>query len=240
MVSHRLEVRAGAPAGEPMIDNLGIVYIVLNVLWTTVVLAGSAALWYYRRHECIRKRNAGLIIAAVLCLQIYWSLNMIMYPLNGAYPCDLNYWIMSIYFPLGTALYQLQNVQLLSVSARQRDLRRQPFTRSDRLTSRHFQFWKYGSSWNQMTLLSRIYFGISVCVVTQVIFEIASLNTFQSALTVLQSRSSCRSSYSLCRQSLCPLGSPVMPNRVLPVLKAGNGKVQPLITLQKTSLIPAL
>ena len=163
-----LESRNSAPAGTPTLDNLGIVYVVLNVFWTAVVLIGSAALWQFRRHECISKRHVGLTIAAVLCLQIYWSLNMIMYPLNGAYPCDLNYWIMSIYFPLGVALFQLQNVQLLSVSARQKDLRRQPFRRSDRLTVHHLQFWRYHVSWNQMTLLSKIYFGISVSVVTQV------------------------------------------------------------------------
>ena len=168
MAVHSLELRAAPEPNTPMLDNLGIVYIVLNVLWTSVVLAGSAVLWHYRHHERIRKRNAGLTVAAVLCLQVYWALNMIMYPLNGAYPCDLNFWVMSIYFPLGTALFQLQNVQLLSVSARQRDLNRQPFRRSDRLTSRHFHFWRYGSSWNQMTLLSRIYLGVSVCVVTQV------------------------------------------------------------------------
>ena len=160
--------RSRAPTGTPSLDNLAIVYVVLNVLWTVVVLAASAALWLCRRHESIRKRNVGLTIAAVLCLQVYWAVNMMIYPLNGAYPCDLNFWVMSIYFPLGTALFQLQNVQLLSVSARQRDLNRQPFRRSDRLTSRHFHFWRYGSSWNQMTLLSRIYLGVSVCVVTQV------------------------------------------------------------------------
>lgn len=153
------------------INHLAIVYIVLNVVWTVTVLAGSIILWRFRRHESIRKRNAGLTIAAVWVLQIYWAMNMIMYPLNGAYPCDLNYWVMSIYFPLGIALFQLQNVQLLSVSARQRDLRRQPFRRSNRLTLDHLKFWSYGSTWRKMTLLSRIYFFISTCIATQVILS---------------------------------------------------------------------
>lgn len=168
MVAHRLGLRAARVPGKPMLDGLTIMYIVLTVVWTSVVLAASAVLWYFRHHESIRKRNAGLTVAAVLCLHIYWCLNMLIYPLNGTYPCRLNYWVMSIYFPLGTALFQLQNVQLLSVSARQRDLSRQPFKKSDRLTGRHFQFWRYRTSWSQMTLLSRIYLGISVCVVTQV------------------------------------------------------------------------
>lgn len=179
-MDHRLASRAAPEVGQPMVDNLGIVYIVLNVIWTLVVLSGSGALWYYRRCERIRKRNAGLTIAAVLCLQVYWFLNMIMYPLHGAYPCDLNFWVMSIYFPLGTALFQLQNVQLLSVSARQRDLSRQPFKRSDKLTIRHFQFWRYGSSWHQLTLLSRIYVGVTVCVITQVDTNSCSTHFVQS------------------------------------------------------------
>lgn len=170
-----LEPRKEAPVGTPRIDNLAIIYVVLNVFWTTVVLAASVALWQLRRYECLRKRNVALSIAAVLLLQVYWAVNMVIYPLNGTYPCDLNYWVMSIYFPLGIALFQLQNVQLLSVSARQRELRRQPFKQSDRLTIQHLQFWRYHQSWKQMTLLSKIYFGISVCVVTQVSSHLQSM-----------------------------------------------------------------
>lgn len=91
-----LKPRDKVPFGTPVLDNLSIVYIVLNVFWTAVILVASLALWYLRRHESIGKRNVGLTIAAALCLQVYWSLNMIVYPLHGAYPCDLNYWIMSI------------------------------------------------------------------------------------------------------------------------------------------------
>ena len=167
-----------------MLDNLGVVYIVLNVLWTTVVLAGSATLWHFRHHECIRKRNSGFSVAAVLVLQVYWCTNMIMYPLNGAYPCDVNYWVMSIYFPVGIALFQLQNVQLLSISARQRDLGSRPFRRSNRLTLEHLIFWKYRSSWSQLTLLSRIYFAISLCVVTQVSRDVVRPATCSELINV--------------------------------------------------------
>ena len=225
MESSLLEPRNNAPAGTPSLDNLGIVYVVLNVFWTAVVLAGSAALWQFRRHECISKRNVGLTVAAVLCLQIYWSLNMIMYPLNGAYPCDLNFWIMSIYFPLGVALYQLQNVQLLSVSARQRELRRQPFRRSDRLTLRHLQFWRYRHSWSEMTLLSKIYFGISISIVTQVrVFEVALQGPSKLTTT---SRSSFPSSSSSCLANLFHSESPVIRSQELTALTAGNGESWP-------------
>jgi len=165
------------PVDTPQLDHLGVVYIVLAAFWTTVLLAGSAALWRLRHHESIRKRKTGLTIAAVLILQIYWCSNMVIYPLNGAYPCSINYWVMSIYFPVGIALFALHNVQLLSISARQRDLRHHPFRRSDRLTLDHLKFWRYRSSWDHMTLLSQIYFGISVCIVVQVSLGIQYLPT---------------------------------------------------------------
>ncbi len=214
--------RSRAPTGTPSLDNLAIVYVVLNVLWTVVVLAASAALWLCRRHESIRKRNVGLTIAAVLCLQVYWAVNMMIYPLNGAYPCDLNFWVMSIYFPLGVALYQLQNVQLLSVSARQRDLRHQPFRRSDRMTIHHLHFWRYRHSWSQMTLLSKIYLGITFSVITQV-----SLNAAVRVICKLMKaprRSYCLSLYSSYPANSSRLGSLVILSQELNAFMAGNGK----------------
>ena len=164
-----LQIRTNTkPYGTPELDGLSVAYIVINVVWTSIVLVGCLAFWRFRTHETMRKRNPALVVASVLVLHVYFCFNLILYPLNGAYPCALDYWIMSVYFPLGIALFQVQHVQLLSVSARQKELRFQPFRRRDGLTLDSLKAWNFRSKSSQMTLLSRIYYGIAVCVVSQV------------------------------------------------------------------------
>ena len=41
---------------------------------------------------------------------------MVVYTLNGSFPCQVEFWSMSLYFPLGIGLFQAQNQQLLVVS----------------------------------------------------------------------------------------------------------------------------
>ncbi|KAI9847341.1 MAG: hypothetical protein M1838_000925 [Thelocarpon superellum] len=167
-----IESREGAPYGTPYLSKLGVAYVVVNAVWMCMVLAGIFGLYYFRKHEYIRKRNPFLIITAVFMIQIYVTAMLMINPLNGSYPCILNYWVMSIYFPLGIALFQAANLQLLSVSAMQRELRAQPLRRPTHFTSDDLTLAKLRARWQSMTLLSRIYYSIGICVVTQIIISI--------------------------------------------------------------------
>ena len=102
------------------LDGLGILYISLVITWTLILIAGILILLKNRQLPFLRIRNIPLSIGAVMCLHVYWVLCMIAYVLNGFFPCSTEYWIMSIYLPLGIALYHASNSQLLYVAGMQK------------------------------------------------------------------------------------------------------------------------
>jgi hypothetical protein len=101
-------------------DGLGILYISIVVAWTCLLLPAAIVLIRNRNLPYLRIRNIPLAVSAVATLHVYWVLCMIAYVLNGFFPCSTEYWIMSIYLPLGIALFQATNSQLLSVAASQK------------------------------------------------------------------------------------------------------------------------
>lgn len=70
----------------------------------------------------LRIRSIPLAISAVALLHVYWVLCLLAYVLNGNFPCATEFWIMSIYLPLGIALYQATNTQLLRVATLQNEI----------------------------------------------------------------------------------------------------------------------
>jgi hypothetical protein len=98
------------------LNGLGWTYIGLAILWTILLFCGVVFLVLNRRLPFLRIRNLPLSISAVATLHVYWCLCMIAYVLNGFFPCATEYWIMSLYLPLGIALYQASNTQLLQVA----------------------------------------------------------------------------------------------------------------------------
>ncbi|OCT53404.1 integral membrane protein [Cladophialophora carrionii] len=101
-------------------DGLGIVYIGIVIAWTCFLLPAAIFLIRHRRQPYLRMRNIPLAVSAVATLHVYWVLCMIAYVLNAYFPCATEYWIMSIYLPLGIALFQATNAQLLSVATAQK------------------------------------------------------------------------------------------------------------------------
>lgn len=102
------------------LDGLGILYISLVVAWSLILIPGMLCLLKNRTLPCLRIRNIPLSIGAVCCLHVYWVLCMIAYVMNGYFPCSTEYWIMSIYLPLGIALYHASNSQLLYIAGMQK------------------------------------------------------------------------------------------------------------------------
>lgn len=102
------------------LDGWGIFLVVFTVLYTLLVLGLSSVLWTWRNHPVIRMRRVTLAIAAVLVLHVYVIIVLLVYPWNGHFPCSAEFWIMSIYLPIGIGLFQASNQQLLRISRDQK------------------------------------------------------------------------------------------------------------------------
>ncbi|ETN37755.1 uncharacterized protein HMPREF1541_07378 [Cyphellophora europaea CBS 101466] len=101
-------------------DGLGVIYITVPTVWTVALVAGSIFLFRNRDLPALRIRNIPLCVGGVATLHVYLFLCMIAYVLNGNFPCATEFWIMSIYLPLGIALYHASNTQLLHVAMLQK------------------------------------------------------------------------------------------------------------------------
>ena len=92
--------------GSSNTDALGITYVVIAIIYT-IILACELTLLYRRRDAfCIQIRNIKIVFAAVSMLHVYLTLVLLAYPWNGLYPCTAEFWVMSIFLPLGMALFQ--------------------------------------------------------------------------------------------------------------------------------------
>jgi len=103
-------------------DDLGKFYAVIIILWTALLVFGVVWLVLHRQLQFIRIRNLPLAISSTLFLHIYLVKIFLAYTTNGHFLCSAEYWIMSIYLPLGIALYQAYLVQLRSVWEQQQKL----------------------------------------------------------------------------------------------------------------------
>lgn len=101
-------------------DWLGVIYITVATIWTIALTFGSIFLIRNRELPYLRIRNVPLAVGGVATLHVYLVLCMVAYVLNGNFPCATEFWIMSIYLPLGIALYQAANTQLLHVAMLQK------------------------------------------------------------------------------------------------------------------------
>lgn len=100
-------------------DGYGISLIVFIVLYSVFFYAACAFLWLQRNNPAIRMRKIPLALISILVLHIYLIVIFVVYPLNGRFPCQVEFWIMSTYLPIGIGLFQAQNQQLLIVSREQ-------------------------------------------------------------------------------------------------------------------------
>lgn len=157
----RLPKRSSGHDWGPMIlDPLAWAYIVITILSTVALCVGISCLVFYRHLDCVRVRNITLMAASLVAIQVYLVIVLLNYPLNGDWPCSAGYWVMGFYLPIGVALFQAQNIQLLSLSALQKELtfeppklRKQPWWRS---------LVRFQASWRDSNLLDRMYLSIGV------------------------------------------------------------------------------
>ena len=101
-------------------DTLGKAYAGFIVAWTLILVFGVVWLIFNRRVPFIRMRNLPLAFASTAFLHVYLVKILLAYTTNGHFLCSAEFWIMSIYLPLGMALFQASNTQLLYIVKIQR------------------------------------------------------------------------------------------------------------------------
>ncbi|OCK75297.1 hypothetical protein K432DRAFT_409153 [Lepidopterella palustris CBS 459.81] len=144
--------------GHPNLDALGILYVLLAVLYS-VFVAGELYLLHRHRHAfCVRIRGLKVIFGAVSMIHIYLVLVLLVYPENGSFPCDAEYWIMSVFLPLGMALFQAANARLLKYYESQERLARNYIegARKKRVT---FTIKGLFEAWTRLDAAAKVYVG---------------------------------------------------------------------------------
>lgn len=168
-------------------DGLAWTYTTIAAFWTIVLACGIVFLIINRNVSYIRIRNVPLSVSAVVTLHVYWCLCMTAYVLNGNFPCGAEFWIMSIYLPLGVALFQASNTQVLHISRLQHRLAYNAMPNIDEQTeSVKFAGWrKVIAKWNTLTSTRKTTIVIVVGMAVQVMFS--SMNHY-SMLTEIVCR----------------------------------------------------
>lgn len=149
-------------------DGLGLTYVAVVIAWTCLLLPAGIFLIRNRNQPYLRIRNIPLAVSAVATLHVYWVLCMIAYVLNGFFPCSTEFWIMSVYLPLGIALFQATNSQLLSVAISQKryiqgDLCVQNKSTSNGKVPAWRKWWEKIKAYNA-TKNTMAWIGIGICV----------------------------------------------------------------------------
>lgn len=92
--------------GRPNVNAIGIIYVVAAIVYT-LILASELFLLYRRRSSLsVRIRGLPIIFCSVSSLHVYLILVLLVYPLNGQWPCSAEFWVMSIFLPTGMAVFQ--------------------------------------------------------------------------------------------------------------------------------------
>jgi len=107
---------------KPYLNVAGIVYLAFVSAYTALLIWGMALLWFNRASTAIRIRGLPILLAAILSIHVYLAAVFVVYPLNGWYKCNTEFWYMSVVFPLGIAIFQISNIRLLAYAKKQRDL----------------------------------------------------------------------------------------------------------------------
>ena len=92
--------------GAPNFDAAGTAYIVVAIIYTIVVAVELFLLYRQRSAFSVRIRGLDIVFTAVSMLHVYLVIVLLVYPLNGRWPCSAEFWVMSIFLPTGMAVFQ--------------------------------------------------------------------------------------------------------------------------------------
>ncbi|KAK4160174.1 hypothetical protein QBC43DRAFT_373245 [Cladorrhinum sp. PSN259] len=101
------------------LNAIGIWWIVYGGVWTAMVISGMVFLFIKRKTPTVRLRGLPLTFAGIILLHLYWLTVQIGYSIGPLAPEMTEFWIMSIWYPFGIALFQAGNSQFLHVAKAQ-------------------------------------------------------------------------------------------------------------------------
>ncbi|KAK4129828.1 hypothetical protein N657DRAFT_610514 [Parathielavia appendiculata] len=104
---------------EPRLDAIGVWWITFGAVWTVLLLGGMTFLYTKRNTPTLRLRGLSLTFASIILLHLYWITVQIGYSVGPLAPEVAEFWIMSIWYPFGIALFQAGNSQFLHVARAQ-------------------------------------------------------------------------------------------------------------------------
>ncbi|CAG9983914.1 unnamed protein product [Clonostachys byssicola] len=117
----------------PKWDKVSIFFVSLCGTWSTLVFAGMLFCWFNSRSPVLRARGLPISFSAILLLHTYWILAQLIYPFGRTLPIlatyDIQYFFMSIWFPLGIALLHASNSRFIYIGKLQRQFASQPLVR---------------------------------------------------------------------------------------------------------------
>ncbi|PVH99662.1 hypothetical protein DM02DRAFT_629173 [Periconia macrospinosa] len=110
--------------GGANVNALGISYVVAAIIYTLLLAGETYVLYRHRSAFCIRIRGLEVTLTSVAALHIYLIIVLLVYPLNGNWPCPAEFWVMSIFLPTGMAIFQSCNARVLRAYEVQRRLQK--------------------------------------------------------------------------------------------------------------------
>lgn len=104
---------------EARLDGVGIWWITFAAVWTVMVAGGMSFLFINRNTPTLRMRSLSLTFAGITLLHLYWISVQLGYSIGPLAPPVAEFWIMSVWYPFGIALFQAGNSQFLHVAKAQ-------------------------------------------------------------------------------------------------------------------------
>ncbi|KAL2133273.1 hypothetical protein VTI74DRAFT_2616 [Chaetomium olivicolor] len=111
---------------EARLDGVGVWWLTFAGVWTLLLAAGMTFLYKKRNTPTLRLRGLSLTFAGLILLHLYWLTVQIGYSVGPLAPEVAEFWIMSIWYPFGIALFQAGNSQFLHVAKAQSRFARPP------------------------------------------------------------------------------------------------------------------
>lgn len=154
---------------EARYDAVGIWWLTFCAIWTLVVAGGLTFLYQKRDTPTLRLRGLSLTFAGVILLHFYWIAAQLSYTFGPLFPPGVEFWIMSVWYPLGIALFQAGNSQFLHVAKAQSRFARPPSQMKTRYDEKHPA---QGETWlqrlRQMDYSKRMFMFVTVGMAIQV------------------------------------------------------------------------
>ncbi|KAK4041838.1 hypothetical protein C8A01DRAFT_45047 [Parachaetomium inaequale] len=111
---------------EARVDGVGIWWLTFAAVWTVLLACGMTFLYKKRNTPTLRLRALSLTFAGIILLHFYWLSVQLGYTVGPLAPEVAEFWIMSIWYPFGIALFQAGNSQFLYVAKAQSRFARPP------------------------------------------------------------------------------------------------------------------